>query len=328
MIDTPLGPRTVFDAHTHFFDASFLRGLGRQVGLEGNAHDAVAARLGWDAPPADPADVGRRWVAEMDRHGVDRMVSMHVLPGDVDSAARGIAATNGRLVGYVMVNPLAPAPGGPGGPGGPRPGPAPGGPGGPAPVEQVKRAVLTLGFRGVALFPAMFQFSLRAEPVEEILSFANEHALNVFVHCGVLKVGFRTKLGLPSTFDATFASPLALQRPAAQYPRVKFIIPHLGSGLLRELLMLADQAPNVYSDTSGVAGWAKYLDGAPPPARVLRQAVDVMGAGRLLFGTDSTFFPRGWRRDVFDQQMVLFAEAGLNEEQVTRILGGNSSGMV
>jgi len=306
MIETPFGPRGVFDAHTHFFDASFLAGLGRQLGMEGGeVAGAVAARLGWEPPPPDPVEVARRWLAEMDRHGVDRMVSIHTLPGDLESAARGIAATQGRLVGYVMVNPLA---------------------GGA--VEQVRHAVTTLGFRGVALFPAMFQFSLRAEPVEEIFSLANEHALSVFVHCGVLKVGFRTKLGLPSAFDPTFANPLSLQRPAAQYPRMKIIIPHLGSGLLRELLMLADQSPNVYSDTSGVGGWAKYLDGAPPPARVLRQAVEVMGAHRLLFGSDSTFFPRGWRRDVFDQQMRLFVEAGLNDEQVTRMLGVNLAAMV
>ena len=299
MIELPFGPRFVFDAHTHFFDAGFLAGLGSQL-RPPIAADDVAHQLGWDIPPADPTEVGRRWVAEMDRHGVDRMVSIHTMPGDLDSAARGIAASAGRMVGYVMVNPLA-----------------------PGAAEQVKRAVTSLGFRGVALFPAMFRFSLEADAVQEIFQIASEHALNVFVHCGVLKVGFRTKLALPSAFDAAFANPLALQRPTATYPRARFIIPHLGSGLLRELLMLADQSPNVYSDTSGVGGWAKYLDGSPTPARVLRQAVEVMGAHRLLFGTDSTFFPRGWRRDVFDQQMRLFAEAGLSEEQVTQILGEN-----
>ncbi|MEA2736670.1 MAG: uncharacterized protein QOE14_3121 [Humisphaera sp.] len=306
MIDTPSGPRFVFDAHTHFFDTTFLRGLGKPLGLDGASAPAeVAGRLGWEPPADDPAETARRWVAEMDRHGVDRMVAIHTLPGDFDAAARGIAATSGRLAGYLMINPLA-----------------------PGAAEQVKRAVTSLGFRGVALFPAMFRFSLLADAVYEIFQVANEHELNVFVHCGVLKVGFRTKLGLPSAFDATFANPLALQRPAAEFLRIKFIIPHLGSGLLRELLMLADQSPNVYSDTSGVAGWAKYLDGAPSPAVALRQAVDVMGAGRLLFGSDSTFFPRGWRRDVFDRQMELFAEARLSDEQVTQILGGNLAAML
>ncbi|TMK43198.1 MAG: amidohydrolase, partial [Actinobacteria bacterium] len=49
----------------------------------------------------------------------------------------------------------------------------------------------------------------------------------MFVHCGVLKVGFRTALGLPCPFDPQRANPLDLQRPAAEFKRINFIIPHL-----------------------------------------------------------------------------------------------------
>lgn len=300
MIPTPFGPMPVFDAHAHFFGRSFLAGLGQQLGVAGpDAAADVARRLGWEAPPADPADVGRKWVAEMDRHGVDRMVSIHTLPGDLDSAVAGVQAAGGRLVGYVMVNPLA-----------------------EGAAAAVRRAAAA-GFRGVALFPAMFRFPVAGDAAYAVLQVADEHGMVVFVHCGVLKVGFRTKLGLPCVFDSTLANPLALQRPAAEFPRLRFVLPHLGSGYLRELLMLADQSPNVHADTSGVGGWAKYLAGNPPPTTALRQAVDVMGAGRLLFGTDSTFFPRGWRRDVFEQQVRLFEEAGLTADQVRQVLGGN-----
>ena len=299
MIDTPFGRGFVFDAHAHFFDRTFLDGLGAQLSPRQGAAE-VARRLGWDEPPADPADTAHRWVAEMDRHGVDRMVSIHTLPGDLAAAGRGIAASGQRLVGYATVNPTA-----------------------PGVLEQLRTAVTDSGFRGVALFPAMFHFSLNSDAVRAVFQLADEHGLNVFVHCGVLKVGFRTALGLPCPFDPQLASPLHLQRPAAEFKRTNFIVPHLGSGYFRELLMLADSAPNVYADTSGAAGWARYLDGAPTPAQVLRQAVEVMGAGRLLFGTDSTFFPRGWRRDVFDQQTQLFCEAGLTAEQAGQVLGEN-----
>ena len=80
---------------------------------------------------------------------------------------------------------------------------------------------------------------------------------------GLLGVGFREKLNLPSAFDLTVSDPLALRKPAAQFPNVRFIIPHLGSGMFRELLMLADSAPNVLSDTSGIGSWGKYLAGRP-----------------------------------------------------------------
>lgn len=301
MISTPFGPAKIFDFHTHFFSRGFLAGLGKQLGLAADGAAAeVAGRLGWDLPAEDPADAGRHWVSEMDRHGVDRMVSIHTLPGDLDGAGKGVAAAGGRLVGMVMVNPTA-----------------------EGAVAAVERAADVYGFRGVALFPAMFGFAIRSDPVYAVLQAADKRGMFVFVHCGALKVGFRTKLGLASAFDGTLGNPPALQRPAAEFPNLNFILPHLGSGLFRELLMLADQAPNVYTDTSGIGGWAKYLDGNPTRAEVLRQAVDVMGARRLLFGSDSTFFPRGWRRDVFEQQLAAFAEAKLSNEDVALILGGN-----
>ena len=53
------------------------------------------------------------------------------------------------------------------------------------------------------------------------------------------------------------------------------------------------------------------------------QAVEVLGAERILFGSDSSFFPRGWREDVFDAQLDVFQKVGLNEEQVALILGCN-----
>ena len=304
MIDTPFGRLRVCDTHTHFFTPSFYTNLGKLagVGADGNL---VAQKLGWDAPPATPELVASGWVKELDRHGVDRVVAIHTLPGDAESAGAGISSSAGRLAGYVMINPLA-----------------------DGAMEMLKRAVEEHHFRGVALFPAMFGFDLHADPAYAILDYANQKSLNVFVHCGVLKVGFRTKLGLPSTFDASLASPLLLQKPSAEFPKANFIVPHLGSGLLRELLMVADQVPNIYTDTSGMAGWTRYVEGNPSPASVLRHVLHIMGPHRILFGSDSTFFPRGWRRDIFDLQLALFEEANLSSDQVGQILSGNFDGLL
>lgn len=305
MITTSFGEHQIFDAHTHFFSKSFYEGLGKLAGFEADPAGEVARKLGWDLAPDNPEEVAERWLEFMDKHGVDRMVSIHTLPGDLDSAGRGIQSSEGRLVGYVMVNPdLENA------------------------LLMLERAVEEYGFRGLALFPGMFHFSVDSDEVKPLLQFANEHSLNVFVHCGVIKVGFRTKLGLPSPFDGTRCNPMALQKSAAEHPNATFIIPHLGSGYFSELLMLADMSPNVYADTSGIGGWAKYLEGKPGKHEVIRQAVDVMGAERLLFGTDSTFFPRGWRRDIFDEQIEVFQKAGLSGEEVGKILGGNLERLV
>jgi len=133
----------------------------------------------------------------------------------------------------------------------------------------------------------------------------------VFVHCGVLSVGVRRKLGLPSPFDIRFGNPLDLHAVALRNPQVPIIIPHFGAGLLREALMVADLCPNVHFDTSSSNGWIKYVPGLTLNA-VFSQALAVLGPERLLFGTDSSFFPRGWVADIYEQQRRALNELGVS----------------
>ena len=138
----------------------------------------------------------------------------------------------------------------------------------------------------------MHRYSLHDPRVATMIEQAAAQRTAVFVHCGVLTVGIRKKLGLPSPFDMRFSNPLDLHAIALRYPRTPFLVPHFGAGYLREALMLADLCPNVYLDTSSSNSWMRYegLD----LKTVFRRALDVVGPGRLLFGTDSSFFPRGW----------------------------------
>jgi predicted TIM-barrel fold metal-dependent hydrolase len=56
---------------------------------------------------------------------------------------------------------------------------------------------------------------------------------------------------------------------------------------------------------------------------VFRRALEVAGSERLLFGTDSSFFPRGWVAGVFQEQARVLSEIGISEENARAILGGN-----
>jgi hypothetical protein len=56
---------------------------------------------------------------------------------------------------------------------------------------------------------------------------------------------------------------------------------------------------------------------------LLRRALDVMGAGRLLFGTDSSFFPRGWNYDIFETQTRALLDLGISSSDARLILGEN-----
>ena len=118
-----------------------------------------------------------------------------------------------------------------------------------------------------------------------------------------------------------YSNPLDLGKLAAEFPAARFIIPHFGAGLLREALLLADLYSNVYLDTSSSNKWMNYegLD----LATVFRRALAVVGHERLLFGSDSSFFPRGWVADVFTAQSEALQTVGVTDAQAAAIFGGN-----
>jgi predicted TIM-barrel fold metal-dependent hydrolase len=103
---------------------------------------------------------------------------------------------------------------------------------------------------------------------------------------------------------------------------VPFIVPHFGAGMLRETMMAADACANVFVDTSSSNSWIRYAPGWTLPG-VFKTAMSVLGPSRLLFGTDSSFFPRGWQRGVFEAQITAATEAGISQSDQALIFGGN-----
>ncbi|MCM3881262.1 MAG: amidohydrolase family protein [Vicinamibacterales bacterium] len=288
------------DAHCHFFSDQFFTTLGRQrpQGKE-QSSAGIVKELGWE-PPGAADDLAERWTKELDRYGVSRAAIIASVPGDEPSVARAVERYPSRFVGFFMLDPTATD----------------------APA-RTETALDALKLRGICLFPAMHRYTLHDDRVGAIVGLAARHpGTAVFVHCGALSVGVRKKLGLPSRFDVRYGNPLDLHALAADHPDVPFIIPHFGAGLFREALLVADLCPNIYFDTSSTNKWMAYHPGLTLEA-VFRQSVEVLGPDRLLFGTDSSFFPRGWQRAVYDTQVSALAKAGVNDEGRARVLGAN-----
>lgn len=292
-------PALIFDAHIHFLSHRFYSLLAAQKG-GGATAASLCAELGWPVPPEDPAELAAQWAAELDRHGVARAALFASLPGDEASAAAAVAAFPDRFAGYFFLNPLA-----------------------PDAVERTRRA-FEMGLRGVCLFPAMHSFSVASGEARAVIEIAAaQPGAVVFVHCGMLSVGVRKRLGVPAPFDMRYSNPIDLHPVAMRFPGLPFVVPHFGAGYFREALMLASLCPNVYLDTSSSNGWTRLLTPPPPLEQVFEQALDAAGPERLLFGTDSSFFPRGWVREVFDRQCDAMTRLKLAEPQRAAILGGN-----
>lgn len=292
---TPWGGLEIADAHVHFFSHSFFSALAQQSGSD---HAAVISRLGWEAPAENPVDLGARWASDLDSHGVAQATLIASVPDDELSVAAAVESRPDRFFGYFMVNPCAPG------------------------AQASARAALDRGLHGICFFPAMHRYSMHDERVSSLLAIASSRPGAIaFVHCGVLSVGVRKRLGLSSPFDMQFSNPIDLHAAALAFPNLPFVVPHFGAGYFREALILADLCPNVHFDTSSGNSWMKYesLD----LRAVFRRALEVPGPKRLLFGSDSSYFPRGWVAGVFHDQVAVLQELGLTAEDASLIFGGN-----
>ncbi len=298
MIDTPWGLLPVADAHVHFFSHRFFASLAEQKGV---AVDRLGPLLNWQLPSEDPRQLADAWVDELDRYGVAKASLIASVPGDGESVIAAVGRHPERFYGYMMVNPTA-----------------------PAAAAQVEAALASGHVQALCFFPAMHRYSIQDDRVTALLELlaAQPHSV-AFVHCGVLSLGVRKALGLPSPFDMKFSNPIDLHAVALRFSQLRFVVPHFGAGYLREALMLCDLCPNVYLDTSSSNSWMRYEEAHLDLRNVFRRALDVAGPQRLLFGTDSSFFPRGWNASIFETQSKALYEIGVNEEAARQILHDN-----
>lgn len=150
---------------------------------------------------------------------------------------------------------------------------------------MVKHAVTKWGFRGMKVH------GFEAMPTREVC----ETAL---------------AFNLPVLVDVV-SRPEVVDMFAPQYPKVNFVIAHLGSftdnwNAHQQVIGQLVRHPNVYADTSGV----RQFD-------YLVQAVKRAGAGKLLFGSDGPWLHPG-------SELHKIRLLGLPEEQEIMVLGGNA----
>ncbi|MHC4958019.1 MAG: amidohydrolase family protein [Planctomycetota bacterium] len=286
--------REIVDFHSHFFSRPFFEALVAQSPRE-DPWGEIERRTPIELPGPELETHVARWTAELDRHGVDHLVTFASAPEEVPAVAEAARMAGGRISPIAFVNPAA----------------------GP-PVESL----LDDGFRGVLLFPALHHFRLADQ--DALLAPLNERKGIVYFHCGLLVVKLRDLLGLPRPYDLAWANPLAMIPAANAYPDVTFVIPHFGAGFFREALMAGTQCGNVVVDTSSSNSWVATQAPLIGLRDVFERALDVFGADRILFGTDSNVFPAGWRVDRLEEQRGLFESLGVAEGDIDRIFAGNA----
>jgi uncharacterized protein len=161
-------------------------------------------------------------------------------------------------------------------------------------LDEIRRCVRDGPLVGIKLWIAR----KASDPaVDQILDAAEDLGVYVLQHAW-----YKTPGNLPHE-----SSPADVAQMARRHPKVTIQMAHLNGAGERGILDVAPY-PNVLIDTSG----------GDPEADLLEYAVQVLGAERLLFGSDAP------GRD-FAVQSAQVAGAALSPEDRARILGGNAA---
>ncbi|MEO6711625.1 MAG: amidohydrolase family protein [Planctomycetota bacterium] len=292
----------IIDFHLHLFSRTYFEALAALSPLPGSVEERLAElerRVGIEIPPRELANHVQRWLASMDAHGVEQAAAFASLPEEIPVLAQVRSLSRGRMTPFALVNPRAPG--------------CPG---------KVDGLLGPQGFAGVLLFPAMNHYELDSAECGALFEVLDRHRAVAFVHCGELVVKLRDLLGIARTADAKFADPSRLVAIAKRCPHARFVIPHFGGGRFEETLEAGAQCSNIQVDTSSSNSWmaAQGLT----LKDVFARALEVFGAGRIVFGTDSTTFPKGWQSTRFDEQRQVLAELGLGESESSAIFRENA----
>ena len=242
----------------------------------------------------DDREQAQRWVDDMDAKGLERVNFM--MGGGNDNLGEIIKWYPERFTGFAH-HPLF----------------------GEGAAEELERAVTQLGLKGYKLIASGQSKPIDSKEAYPVWEVAEKLQIPVLAHFGVLGGG-----GGPA-YDLRNLNPLTFWKVLSDFPTLKLVVPHFGACYWRELLQLCWQCPNVYVDTSGSNQWMRWMPYDLDLKKLFRKAVETMGPERLLFGTDSSYFPRGFSVEYLREQLKTCYELGLREEEIRMIFHDNAA---
>lgn len=300
----------VLDFHAHFpvrrdspdedpVRAEYVRrfGDGKWQAIQRHlAADQDAWRRAWGfpapEPPGDDDEMARRWAAEVERHHLVRVVFL--TGGGNDRLARLVRSCPDKFIGFAHHDPF-----------------------GHDAAGALERAVTELGLRGYKIIAPLHSTPVDDAQLYPLWETAECLGIPVLIHFGPLR--YEGIVAGPNV------SPLVLQGVARAFPTVPFVVPHFGCGYPRELLHLMWVCGNVYVDTSGSNEWMRWMPYDLDLKALFRKFLETAGPERIIFGTDSSWFPRGFAVRYLDEQLRACREIGVSEHALRLIFAGNAA---
>lgn len=315
----------VIDSHVHFPEPNILDSGGASPADGGSAPDRTdrkavgytsgrtkepvhpwleAEKARWEAAwrfPS-PIEVSKEegeslWVAEIDKYEyLDRLV--FVTAGSNDFLSGLVRRHADRFSGYAHHDPLL-----------------------PDAAVRLERAIKDGGLSGYKMLGPKVDRRLDDRRFDPIWECAQALGVPVLVHFGIMG-------GAGGIASHPNINPLAIHDAAKRFPRLTFIIPHFGCGYVFETLNLCWACPNVMIDTSGSNQWMRWMPYEVSLESLFRKYGETIGSSRILFGTDSSWFPRGFSSVYLDAQVRAMVDVGYGESEVDAVLYRNAAALL
>jgi len=164
-------------------------------------------------------------------------------------------------------------------------------------LEQIDQAVLEWGFKGIKMHPLLDAYLPDQDIVYPVMERARKYRIPVLFHCG------HPPWSLPWHFSSL----------ADRFPDVTIILGHMGHGhivYINGAIDVAKKHDNIYLETSGMPMHSK-----------IKEAVEVLGADRVLYGSDMPFSHPAY-------EILKVKVSGISEEDLRLVLRENTLRML
>lgn len=245
------------------------------------------------APESIPRElVEQKWAEELVRYDYLKAV-VFVTAGSNAYAGELVARHKGSLFAYAHHDPLL-----------------------PDAADRLEVALRDYHLSGYKLLGPAIDVPLSDRRFDPLWELCLHYEVPVLIHFGIMGAAG----GIASHVNM---DPLILHDVAKRFPGVAFIVPHFGTGYVFELLNLCWACPNVFVDTSGSNQWMRWMPYDVSLDMLFRRFRETIGASRIVFGTDSSWFPRGFTDAYLKAQIRAMADVGYTEPERDAVLYRN-----
>ncbi|HJO95101.1 MAG TPA: amidohydrolase family protein [Victivallales bacterium] len=240
-------------------------------------------------------ETASKWLLELEKNNIEKIV--FATAGNQatsnENMKRIVSIAPDKFVGYAFMNIFAENAAG-----------------------ELDKALTEYGLKGLKILAPDLEKKLDDKSLYPLWEVAEKHKVPVLIHFGILG-------GAGGIAKHENISPIILHDIARAFPEVPFIVPHFGCGQTKDLLQVAWVCPNIYIDTSGSNQWVNWMPYKLTVKDLFKKFYETVGPQRILFGTDSMWFPRGFVRRYYEDQLRDCVEIGMTDDEIKMIFNTN-----